>query len=213
MIVRSAIVSYHSRGEARRGFKRSPNHPMPNFVYIAASLDGFIATPDGGIGWLEEVPNPDGGDFGFADFLARVDAVVMGRKTFEKVLTFGEWPYNLPVFVATTTMRAVPRGLDGKAAIVSGRPAEIVATLDSRGYRSLYIDGGRLIQSFLAEDLVDELIVTRVPILLGHGIPLFGTLDRPVHFQHVGTEVLNDHLVKSRYRRIRGGVARSPFTE
>ena len=176
---------------------------MANYVYIAATQDGFIASPDGGLDWLEAVPNPDGSDFGFSEFMSRVDGILMGRVTFEKVLSFGQWPYDKTVFVLSNTLKTLPDHLDGKAQIVSGAVAEVVSNLKEQGVENLYVDGGRVIQSFLKEDLIDELIVTRFPLLLGKGIPLFGELDRPLEFEHVETEVIENYLVKSRYRRIR----------
>lgn len=176
---------------------------MANYVYIAASLDGFIATPEGGIEWLEDAPNPDGSDFGFSEFLSRVNAILMGRVTFDKVLTFDYWPYHLPVFVLSSTLKEVPPYLDGKVRIVSGPLVEVIAQLGVQGFKNLYIDGGRVIQSFLREDLIDELIVTRFPKLLGSGIPLFGELGGTLDFSHVETEVIENYLVKSRYRRAR----------
>ncbi len=172
-------------------------------MYIALSLDGQIARADGGLDWLETVPNPDGSDFGFAEFLSRVDALLMGRATFEKVLSFGEWPYSLPVFVASSTLQGVPEALSGKAEILSGTAEEMRAALQARGYENLYIDGGRLIQNFLKADLIDELILTRFPILLGEGIPLFSALPAPLPFEHVETELIANMLTKSRYVRKR----------
>ena len=177
---------------------------MANYVYIATSLDGFIATPDGGVGWLDEIPNPDQSDFGYGEFMARVDAIVMGRNSFEKVLTFGTWPYEKPVFVLSSTLKQVPDDLVDTVEIVSGKDLKtLVEQLDKRGYHHLYIDGGRTVQSFLAEDLIDELIITRVPIVLGDGIPLFGDLARPLRFQHQKTEIFNNMLVKNAYTRLR----------
>ena len=176
---------------------------MPNHVYIATSLDGFIATQDGGIEWLEDVPNPTGSDFGFADFLSRVDAVVMGRVTFEKVLTFGTWPYPLPVIVLSRTLTTVPPHLVGKVQLLGGPLADVLAQLEAQGLQRLYIDGGQVIQAFLREDRIDELTLTRFPKLLGTGLPLFGDLPQPLDFVHVETEVLANQLVKSRYRRVR----------
>ena len=176
---------------------------MANYVYIAASLDGFIATPEGGIDWLEDAPNPDGSDFGFSEFISRVNAILMGRATFEKVMTFDHWPYDIPVFVLSDTLNKLPPDLESKAQIVSGPLVEVIAQLGAQGFRNLYIDGGRVIQSFLREDLIDELIVTRFPKLLGRGIPLFGELGGALDFSHIETEVIQNHLVKSRYRRAR----------
>ena len=177
---------------------------MANYVYIATSLDGFIATPDGGVDWLDEIPNPDQSDFGYSEFISHIDAIVMGRNSFEKVLTFGDWPYNKPVFVLSNTLKAVPENLVDTVEIVSGTDIKsLVHRLNKRGYQNLYIDGGRTIQSFLAEDMIDELIITRIPILLGQGIPLFGMLSHPLQFHHEKTEVFNNLLVKSAYRRLR----------
>ena len=177
---------------------------MSNFIYIATSIDGFIAENDGGIGWLEDIPNPDQSDFGFSDFLAKIDAIVMGRKTFEKVLTFKDWPYSHPVFVLSNSGLHVPDALIGKARVLAGRPREIVDTLAAQGYKNLYIDGGVTIQGFLKEDLIDEMIITTIPVLLGRGIPLFGSLPEKVKFSLDKSEILAGSMVKTYYRRRRG---------
>ena len=176
---------------------------MSNCVYIATSLDGFIAAKDGGLDWLMEIPNPDKSDYGFADFIKRVDALVMGRNTFDKVLTFNEWPYTKPVFVLSNSLREIPEDLSGKVETVKGDVRDVMKSLNQQGYENLYIDGGKVIQSFLKEDLIDELIITRIPILLGKGIPLFDEIDRSLKFKHTKTEVLNNMLVKSCYLRER----------
>jgi len=176
---------------------------VTNYVYVATSLDGFIADRDGGLDWLTGVPGPEGGDLGFADFLGGVDAIVMGRATFETVLGFGAWPYDKPVFVLSATLGGLPADLAGKAEIVTGDPRSIVVALRARGHEDLYVDGGRTIQGFLAADLIDELIITTVPILLGDGVPLFGRIGRALAFKHVGTETLTPDLTKSRYVRDR----------
>ncbi|MDQ8200513.1 dihydrofolate reductase family protein [Pelagicoccus enzymogenes] len=174
---------------------------MANLVYIATSLDGYIATKEGGIEWLTNIPNPSGSDFGYADFIARVDAILMGRNTFEKVLSFGGWHYEKPVFVLSKSLTELPQRLEGKAELISGSPDKIQATLSRRGLENIYIDGGMVVQSFLQADLIDELIITTIPKLLGDGIPLFGKLERMKAFTHLSTEVINDCLVKSRYLR------------
>ncbi len=176
---------------------------MANYVYIATSLDGFIAASDGGLDWLNEIPNPENNDFGYAEFMSGIDAVVMGRKTFEQVLTFDFWPYDKPIFVPSRSKVSVPMELENKAETVIGNPKELVDQLKELGHQNLYIDGGITIQGFLEEDLIDEMIITRVPILLGSGIPLFGKLTRRLHFSHERTEVLNEILVKSYYKRVR----------
>ena len=174
---------------------------MTNYVYIATSLDGFIATADGGLDWLEKIPNPDGSDFGYADFMSGIDALVMGRNTYEKVLSFGVWSYDKPVFVLSNTLDRVSEEMTGKAEVVKGEPREVVADLNSRGYRNLYIDGGKVIQSFLKADRIDEMIITRLPVLLGDGVPLFGSLVDHTWFKHINTEILCGEMVQSHYTR------------
>ncbi|MHA3965083.1 MAG: dihydrofolate reductase family protein [Candidatus Thorarchaeota archaeon SMTZ1-45] len=174
---------------------------MTNYIYIATSLDGFIATNEGGLDWLEDIPNPEKSDYGFAEFMSGIDALVMGRKTFEKVLTFESWPYDKPVFVLSKGRRKVPKELEGKAEIIQGDPKIVVEQLNKLGHQNLYIDGGITIQNFLEEDLIDEMIITKVPILLGEGIPLFDKLSKRLKFSHLKTEVLSNTLVKTHYIR------------
>ncbi|UCD23721.1 MAG: dihydrofolate reductase [Gemmatimonadota bacterium] len=176
---------------------------MAVYIYVATSLDGFIAGPNGELDWLLEVPNPDQSDYGFAEFMSGIDAVVMGRNTFETVLSFGDWSYNKPVFVLSYVLQDVPVRLAGKAEILNGDVGALVSQLEERGYRNLYVDGGRVIQSFLEQDLVDEMIITRVPILLGGGIPLFGKSAGRLEFEHKNTVALNETLTKSHYTRVR----------
>lgn len=173
---------------------------MANYIYIATSLDGFIATIDGGLDWLVDIPNPDKSDYGFNDFIEQVDGIVMGRNTYEKVLSFGEWPYSKRVFVLSNKLKTIPEKLTDRVEILSGEPKTLIKNLNDKGYQNLYIDGGKVIQNFLDEDLIDEMIITRIPILLGEGIPLFGKLSKQIKFDLVKTEVLNELLVKSYYR-------------
>jgi len=176
---------------------------MSHIIYIATSLDGFIATSDGGIDWLNEIPNPEQSDYGWAEFMSGIDAILMGRNTFEKILTFGFWPYEKPVFVMTNSLTKLPEDIVGKAEIVKGNINEIIDQLNQRGYINIYVDGGKVIQSFLAEDMIDEMIITKVPILLGKGIPLFGEQEQSRMFRHTKTETYNNSLVKSHYVRER----------
>jgi len=177
---------------------------MSNKVFIATSLDGYIADRDGKIDYLNTVPIPEGDDMGFGDFMNSVDAMVMGRTTLDMVLSFGvEWPYPKPVFVLSRSMTEVPDSVKGKVEIMSGSPAEITATLKGKGYDDLYIDGGKVIQDFLAEDMIDEMIINTIPILLGGGTPLFGDLPAHYVFDHIKTEVKAEHMVMSQYKRKR----------
>lgn len=179
---------------------------MVNIVYIATSLDGFIADKNNELDWLHEVPNPDGSDFGFSAFMQRIDALVMGRKTFDKVAGFDcAWPYPKPVFVLSNSMTTVPQGYEDKVFLVHGELKKVVAEINDKGYNELYIDGGVTVQNFLKEDLIDEMIITTIPTILGGGIPLFGELNQPLKFKHVGSERLVDVMVKNRYVRCRNG--------
>ncbi len=180
---------------------------MSNIVYIAASLDGYIADNAGSVDWLHSIPNPEGSDMGFGEFIGRVDALVMGRNTFDMVLSFGiDWPYCKPVFVLSNTLTRVPAGYEDKVFLVKGPLDEVLTTLTQQGYKDLYIDGGVTIQNFLKADLIDEMIITTVPVLLGGGLPLFGDLVAPLNFKHVKCERLLDSLVKNHYLRVRDGV-------
>lgn len=173
---------------------------MANIVYIATSLDGFIADKDGGLDWLNDLPNPTGSDYGFSDFMGRVDAILMGRKTYEKVLSFDcDWPYSKKVFVLSNNLSEVDNSLKGKVEIIKGELKTLVRKLNDDGFKNLYIDGGITIQNFLKEGLIDELIITRVPIILGGGISLFASLENSLTLEHVNTEIFDNGLVKSRY--------------
>ncbi len=173
-----------------------------NIVFIAQSLDGYIAGPNGEIDWLDMVPNEEQNDMGYLALMNEVEAIVMGRKTFETVLGFGiEWPYTKPVFVLSHSMTSVPNDLSEKVFLLSGSPSEVTKTLNGKGYHNLYIDGGRTIQNFLSEDAIDELRITTIPILLGGGHSLFGALGEQILFEHVHTEVFLGELVQSHFKR------------
>lgn len=175
-----------------------------NKVFIACSLDGYIAGKNGEIDWLDMIPNPEGLDLGYYKFMAGIDALIMGRASFETVLGFGgEWHYKCPVFVWSSTLNSIPEQYREKAELVTGSVQEILAVVHKKGYRRLYIDGGKTIQSFLKADLIDEMIITRIPILLGGGIPLFGGLTQRLEFDHLESQVLLDQLVQDHYKRKR----------
>ncbi len=177
---------------------------MANVVFIGVSLDGYIADRNGSLDFLQSVPNPEHNELGFSEFMNSIDALLMGRKTYETVLGFGgHWPYSKPVFVLSNLLTSLPEHLKGKVELVSGPIEEVVQQLNQRGFENLYIDGGKLIQSFLQRDMIDELIISQIPILLGGGTPLFGALQSHLMFEHVETEVLLDAIVKSHYKRIR----------
>jgi dihydrofolate reductase len=165
-------------------------------VFIGTSLDGFIARANGDLDFLP----PGGGEpHGYDEFMATVDALVIGRKTFETVLTFDAWPYGeKPVFVLSTRPLA-PAPLLAVVERMSGAPAEIVSKLAARGIRHVYVDGGVTIQRFLQAELIQRLIITRVPVIIGTGIPLFGAVQRDIILRHVGTRQYASGMVQSEY--------------
>lgn len=176
-------------------------HPKVS-VYIATSLDGFIARLDGRLDWLEH--DSGGEDYGFQNFFDSIDTRVMGRGTYEFVAASGEWPYEgkrTIVLSSTLNNRDVAEHLVGKLEILSMEPVDLVELLAGAGARHIYVDGGITVQRFLRAVLVDELILSRMPVLLGSGIPLFGDLDADVQLEHVETQGFPSGLVQSRYRR------------
>lgn len=167
-------------------------------VFLALSLDGFIARPDGDVGWLSvEGADPDE-DYGYRAFMDSVDALVMGRGTYDTVRTFGAWPYGeKPVVVLTSRSVVLPD--DAPVEAMAGPPAEIAERLAARGVRHVYVDGGATVRAFLGAGLIDRLILTRIPILIGAGIPLFGPLDTDIRLRHAETRAYPGGLVQSAY--------------
>jgi len=170
---------------------------MKASVFIATSLDGFIAREDGGLDWL---PLDGGEPHGYDEFIATVDALIIGRKSLEAVLTFDSWLYgSKPVVVLSRTMRELKVPDGAVCELMAGTPQEIVDRLSQRGWKHLYIDGGVTIQGFLNAGLIQRLIITRIPVLLGSGIPLFGPLSQDIRFKHEATRSYPSGLVQSEY--------------
>jgi dihydrofolate reductase len=169
---------------------------MKASVFCGTSVDGFIARKDGRLDFLPEEPEPHG----YEEFIATVDAIVMGRHTYETVLGFGgEWPFKKPVFVLSSRELApVPEGANVEH--LSGDPEDIAAELEARGIANVYVDGGITIQRFLRAGLIERLIVTRVPVLIGEGIPLFGSVPNDVVLEHVKTRHYPSGLVQTEYK-------------
>ncbi len=166
-------------------------------VFVGTSLDGYIARPQGALDFLP----PGGGEpHGYEEFMASVDAIVIGRKTYETVLAFDEWPYGRrAVFVLShRELVAQPRGAVVER--LSGDPKTILAELQSRGFKHAYVDGGITIQEFLRAGLIQRLVITRVPVLIGNGVPLFGPLPGDLRLRHIATRTFASGLVQSEYR-------------
>lgn len=175
-----------------------------NSIFIATSIDGYIADKKGGLDWLHSIPNPENRDMGFVAFMDRVDALVMGRTTFETVIGFDvPWPYTKPVYVLSNRMKEIPASHEGKAFLVNGELTDVLATIHGRGHYRLYIDGGSTIRGFLKQDLIDEMVLSTIPILLGGGAPLFGDLIDPLPFELIESHVELNQITQRLYRRKR----------
>lgn len=170
--------------------------PFRASVFVGTSVDGFIARPDGALDWLPDTPE----DHGYEAFMSSVDVLIMGRNTFDTVLSFGVWPFAAkPVVVLTH--RPLPSPFPAGAVVESmaASPGEVVEALQARGFRHAYVDGGIVIQQFLRAGLIQTMTITRIPRLIGTGIPLFGTLPKDVVLRHVGTTQYPSGLVSSVY--------------
>ncbi|MGV3468017.1 dihydrofolate reductase family protein [Limnobacter sp.] len=171
-------------------------------VFIATSLDGFIAREDGSIDWLNEANQvvPHNEDCGYGQFMADVDVLVMGRNTFEQVLTFTPWPYgSTPLVVMSRKGLELPPTVPPTVSVSSEHPNVLIDRLSRQGVKKVYLDGGQTIQSFLAEGLVSSITVTTIPVLLGGGKPLFGKLPTDIKLQHKSTKAFPFGFVQSEY--------------
>jgi len=169
---------------------------MQATVFVGTSLDGFIARSNGAFDFL---PAGGGEPHGYEEFMATVDALVMGRNTYETVLSFPAWPYGPKPVIVLSTRRIAPAPAGAIVEHMAGEPAEIVAQLAARGMKHLYVDGGVTVQRFLRAGQIQRLIITRVPVLIGSGIPLFGLLERDIVLAHVRTREYKSGLVQSEY--------------
>jgi dihydrofolate reductase len=171
-------------------------------VFIATSLDGFIARANGDLDWLTGAQSASTEqDYGYKEFMDTVDTIVMGRNIFELVLTFDTWPYSSKkVVVLSSRPNGIPPHLVDSVEWLSLPPQRLVGRLAAQGATHLYVDGGKTIQGFLRAGLIDELTITRVPILIGAGVPLFGPLNHDVRLTHTATRQFANGFVQSKYR-------------
>ncbi len=170
-------------------------------VFIATSLDGYIARKNGDIDWLVGF-SALGEDHGYDRFISRIDAIVMGRGSFEKVATFSPWPYDRPVLVLSNSLSSadIPHNLIGKVEIIAATPGDVLALAEQRGWRRVYVDGGATITSFLREGLIADMVVSQVPVLIGDGLRLFGSLATDIALELEDTMSFPSGLVQCRYR-------------
>lgn len=170
-------------------------------VFIAASVDGFIARLDGSLDWLTDGKDADKNeDYGYQELMDTVDVLVMGRNTYETVVSFDSWPYGeKSVVVLSSRPVAIPEDLSKTVESLSASPRQVVQLLAERGAKHLYVDGGKTIQGFFSERLIRQLIITRIPVLIGEGIPLFGPLSKDIPLSHVQTRQYANGLVQNHY--------------
>lgn len=172
-----------------------------NKVFIATSIDGYIADKEGQIDWLHSIPNPNNDDMGYANFMKNIDAIVMGKNTFNTVLGFDmDWPYQKPVFVLSTSLKEIPNHLKN-VFLIKGNLQNIVKEINRKGFSSLYIDGGKTIQSFIEEDLIDEITITTIPIILGGGVKLYGKTKNQLKYKCSNTKIYLGSIVQSKFIR------------
>ena len=187
----------------RRGTLPGMDAPFTGSVFLGMSVDGFIARLDGDLSWLEggddggATRTDDGGDFGFAEFVGSIDALVMGRSTYDFIAPFAEWPYQgRPVHVLSTTLE---QGADGRITVHRSLD-ETVDALTAAGYRRVYVDGGRTVHTFLRAGLIADLTLSRVPVLIGTGHTPFAEFPADIRLEHVRTRSFPGGMVQSTYR-------------
>lgn len=164
-------------------------------VFIGVSVDGFIAKPDGDLAWLTE-RGLDMNDSGYPEFIAGIDALIMGRTSYETVLGFDEWPYDKPVFVVSTTLKESGRD----DVVVAPDLVSVVDAFTSAGHTNAYVDGGATIQGFIRAGLIDTITLSFSPVLIGQGAPLFGSLPADVELELLGTKTLPADFAQVKYR-------------
>ncbi|MBT5186197.1 MAG: dihydrofolate reductase [Kordiimonadaceae bacterium] len=179
---------------------------MKNIVYCAMSLDGYIADKDGGVAFLDSIEHPpEADDYGYTEFMDSIDALVMGRNTYDTVMGFGvDWPYgDKTVVVVTHHDIKISDDIKGSVSSFAGSPQEIIQHLKAMGKVNLYIDGGKIIQEFLNENLIDQLIISVVPILIGEGIPLFGPLNKDLKLITESSNQYKNGLLQLKYNVVK----------
>ena len=177
-------------------------------VYIATSIDGYIATPDGGVDWLHTSGNLEADmgseDMGFQSFMDSVDCMIMGRKCMEMIssmnITPEQWPYgDVRIVVLSNTVKEPPKNLSGKIEMYSGDVQELIIKLESSGFKHAYIDGGSTITSFINLKLIDEMTITKAPVLLGGGVPLFGKINTSVKLENAKASTFPNDFIQVKY--------------
>ncbi len=172
-------------------------------VFIAASLDGFIARKDHTLDWLPQ-EKVEGEDPGYDTFIESVEGLIMGRASFKNVLSFGDWPYQKPVIVLSKTLtdNDIPKELKNKVEISQLSPEKIMQSVQDRGWKRVYVDGGQVVQSFIRAGLIEDLIITFIPILIGDGQRLFGPVSKDINLKLINSKAFGSGMVQNQYKII-----------
>lgn len=171
-------------------------------AYIAASVDGYIARLNGKLDWLNDAAGQNSSeDYGYQEYLAAIDCIVMGRRSFEKTASFAKWPYQgKQVIVLSKSLKSVPPDLEGKATLFNGQIELLLVELQNYKIRQVYVDGGLTIQSFVRAEMLDEITITQIPVLLGKGLPLFGEVFKDVKLKLIHSKSYDNGFVQSKYQ-------------
>lgn len=178
-------------------------------VYIATSTDGYIATPQGDVDWLHSAGNQKADmssnpDMGFLDYIASVDCMIMGRKCMEVISSFNltpeQWPYgNIKIYVLSHSVDKPPENLLEQVELYSGDILSLINQLNVNGFKHAYIDGGATITSFINLKLINEMTITKAPIILGEGIPLFGKINDKVKLENAQATAFPNDFIQVKY--------------
>lgn len=178
-------------------------------VYIATSADGYIATRDGGVDWLDTAGNPEADmsnnpDMGFNEFIASIDCMIMGRKCMDAISSFNltpeQWPYgDTKIYVLSNSLKKPPENLRGKVEMYSGDIKKLINQLEENGYKHAYIDGGTTITAFINLQLIDEMTITKAPVILGKGLPLFGELNKSIKLINSEATVFPNDFIQEKF--------------
>ncbi len=170
-------------------------------VFMATSIDGFVARKDHSLDWLMKYPD-DGNDKSYEEFIANIDVLVMGSGSFKTVLKFDPWPYTIPVLVMSHSLsqKDIPEALIGKVEVTRLDPIQLMESLFKQGNKNAYVDGGKLVQSFISDGLIEEMTITQIPILIGEGIRLFGDIKEDIDLELLNSRAYGAGFVQNHYR-------------
>lgn len=172
---------------------------MKLIAYLACSADGFIARKNGDIDWLENLKDPTEPHFTFYDLMDKIDCILMGANTFKKLQTFNEWHYTKPVYIYSSSIKELDKIYKGKAELITGSPAEVLEKLKSKGKSTIYVDGGKTIQSFLKVGLMDEMYIFLISKIIGDGISLFGSLGKDISLKIEEVRKVGEEMIMCHY--------------